>query len=319
MMLTKRGVKWMLRSRIVNRAVRTLACLRGRGLVLVYHRIGVFTPRDCEIVPTVPVDLFRMHMQALGEVADLVTIDELLSPVNGDRTDLRSQRPSVAVTFDDDLPSHVAYALPVLREMLVPAAFFLSGRALHCLGPYWFQQLEALLITHGAVRTAALLGTPPAAAARLARACQQSPAMRRRLAAVSAHAAQPSILQREDIAALSAAGMTIGFHTLDHDVLPTLGDAAMEAAVVQGRNQLAAAARHAVRFFAYPYGRVDARSARVVRNGGFEAAFTGQPEAVHRRHDRYTIGRWEPGPLGVDELVVKLAMYLHRPVFPGRA
>jgi hypothetical protein len=68
-----------------------------------------------------------------------------------------------------------------------------------------------------------------------------------------------------------------------------------------------------VRFFAYPHGKADLRSAGAVRDGGFDAAFTGRPGATSRGNDRYVIGRWEPGPLRVDDLVVKLAIYLHRP------
>ena len=56
----------------------------------------------------------------------------------------------MAVTFDDDLRSHVDYALPTLRQLGVPAAFFLSGRALHGQNVYWFQQLETLLKAHDA-------------------------------------------------------------------------------------------------------------------------------------------------------------------------
>lgn len=302
----------MLRSRRINSAVRALACARGHGLVLVYHRIGPAASPDHEIVPSVPVDVFRSHLQTLGEIADLVTIGELLSPIDGHRGHLRHHRPAVAVTFDDDLPSHVGDALPVLREVVVPAAFFLSGRALHGLGAYWFQQLEALLLVHGTARTAALLDAPSSTPGSLGLACERNPELRRRVAEVSRDQREPAVLQREGIEALGAAGMTIGFHTLDHSILPALDDVALKAAIRRGRDQLAAAAHTDVRFFAYPHGKTDVRSSNAVRDAGFDAAFTGRPGAVRRRHDRYAIGRWEPGALRVDDLVAKLAMYLHR-------
>jgi peptidoglycan/xylan/chitin deacetylase (PgdA/CDA1 family) len=320
MMLAKRGLTWILRSRTVNSAVRALARARGHSLVLVYHRVALSTSPDCDIVPTVSVDVFRAHLQALGEVAELVTLDELLATRTAGRVaDASRMRLSIAVTLDDDLPSHVIHALPILREVRVPAAFFLSGRALHRLGPYWFQQLEALLLTRGARKTAALLGIPSATPATLALACEQSRGIRRRVGEVSADVRAPSTLEREDIASLSAARMTIGFHTLDHAILPGMDDTELAGAVAHGRTQLAAAAGAAVRFFAYPHGKVDARSARAVRDGGFEAAFTGRPEALRRRNDRYAIGRWEPGSIGVDDFLVKLAMYLHRPILPVAA
>jgi peptidoglycan/xylan/chitin deacetylase (PgdA/CDA1 family) len=317
MMLAKRGLTWILRSHTVNGVVRALARARGHSLVLVYHRVAPSRSPDCDIVPTVSVDVFRAHLQALGEVAELVTLDELLTARTARRVaDACRMRPCVAVTFDDDLPSHVIHALPILREAGVPAAFFLSGRALHGLGPYWFQQLEALLVTRGARNTAALLGIESATPATLALACEQSRGIRRRVGEVSADLLAPSTLEREDIASLSAARMTIGFHTLDHAILPGMDDTDLEGAVAHGRSQLAAAAGAPVRFFAYPHGKVDARSAGAVRDGGFEAAFTGRPEALRRRNDRYAIGRWEPGSIGVDDFLAKLAIYLHRPIRP---
>jgi hypothetical protein len=67
-----------------------------------------------------------------------------------------------------------------------------------------------------------------------------------------------------------------------------------------------------VRHFAYPYGKTDDRSTAVVRRAGFQSAFTGQPRPIRSGDDRFRLGRWEPGPLGVDEFLVKLAVRLHR-------
>jgi peptidoglycan/xylan/chitin deacetylase (PgdA/CDA1 family) len=256
------------------------------------------------------VDVFRAQLQALCEVVDLVTIDEVLSsdrPPAGDQ-----KRPAVALTFDDDLPSHVEYALPVLREVGVPAAFFLSGRVLHGLGSYWFQQLEALLIAHGERRTAALLGVPEADAGSLARTCEGRMDLRHRASELAAGMSIPAILERDAIATFVPAGMTVGFHTVDHDVLPDLDDPALENAVSRGREDLAAAAGAAVRYFAYPHGKADTRSAVVVRRAGFSAAFTGRAQPVREGDDVHRLGRWEPGPLGVDDLLVTMAVRLHR-------
>ena len=67
-----------------------------------------------------------------------------------------------------------------------------------------------------------------------------------------------------------------------------------------------------MRYFAYPHGKADARSAAAVRAAGFDAAFTGRAQPLRRDDDRYRLGRWEPGALGVDDLLVNLAVRLHR-------
>lgn len=302
----------LLRSSTINRAVRALARVRGHRLVLVYHRVGPSAPTGCEIVPSVPVDVFRAQLQALGEIYDLVTLDEILRGDRSREPGSRKRRAGVAVTFDDDLPSHAEHALPVLRELGVPAAFFLSGRALHGLGPYWFQQLEALLIAYGERRAAALLHLPERRARELVLSCEQNADLRRRVSEVAAGLAIPGILERDAIAALSAGGMTIGFHTVEHDLLPELTGAALDNAVSRGRDDLAAAAGAAVHYFAYPHGKADTRSAAAVRRAGFNAAFTGFPQPVRDGDDPYRLGRWEPGPLGVDDLLVNIAVRLYR-------
>jgi peptidoglycan/xylan/chitin deacetylase (PgdA/CDA1 family) len=256
--------------------------------------------------------VFRAQLQALGDVYDLVTLDEILRREGSRHTARREQRAAVAVTFDDDLPSHTEHALPVLRELGVPATFFLSGRALHGLGAYWFQHLETLLIAHGEQRAAALLQLPERRARELVLACERNAELRRRVNDLTAGLDTPRILERDAIAELAAAGMTIGFHTVEHDFLPDVTDAALDDAVSRGRQDLATAAGTAVDYFAYPHGKPDTRSAAVVRRAGFKAAFTGFPLAVRDGDDRYCLGRWEPGSLGVDDLLVNIAVRLHR-------
>jgi peptidoglycan/xylan/chitin deacetylase (PgdA/CDA1 family) len=298
---------------MVNRAVRAFARVRGHRLVLVYHRLGPSRPPGCEIVPSVPVDVFRVQLQALGEIVDLVTLDEILAQDAPPRKTVgQGRRPAVAVTFDDDLPSHAQYALPVLRELGVRATFFLSGRALHGLGAYWFQHLEALLTAYGERRTAALLRVPEPRAEDLALACEGNADLRRRVSELAAAVSAPEILKPDAIAALVAAGMTVGFHTVEHDILPKLDEAALDDAVSRGCEELAAAAGAAVRYFAYPHGKADTRSTAAVRRAGFNAAFTGVAQPLRPKDDRHRLGRWEPGPLGVDDLLINLAVRLHR-------
>jgi len=312
--LVRRAATTLLRSSTVNRAVRALARFRGHRLVLVYHRLGPSVPTA--VVPTVPVDVFRTHLHALREAVDLVSIDEVLAPASRGSTVERS-RPAVALTFDDDLPSHVEHVLPVLRELDVPATFFLSGRTLQGLGAYWFQHLEALLLHFGEQRTATLLDLPDLPVERVMIACETDPDLRARVMERAAGLPAPEILDRAAIAALGRAGMSVGFHTVAHDVLPNLENGTLERAVSEGREALSAAAGVPVRYFAYPHGKVDARSAAAVKRARFDAAFTGQARPLRRADDVYRVGRWEPGSIDAGSLLVKLAMRLHTAAPPG--
>jgi peptidoglycan/xylan/chitin deacetylase (PgdA/CDA1 family) len=306
--LLRRSAARLLGVRGVNRAVRAVAAARGHALVLVYHRLGPPRPTG-QVVPSVPVEVFRAQLHALGELVDFVSLDAVVDRTG--RDDGSGRRPAVAVTFDDDLPSHLAHALPVLRETSVPATFFLSGRALNGRGPYWFQPLEALLDANGAGGTAALLRLADTDTEQMVLACERDAELRRRVTTLASELPSPALLEPPAMATLSAAGATIGFHTLEHEALPGLDDAGLDDAVARGRDDLARAVAAPVRFFAYPHGKADTRTAAAVRRAGFDAAFTGRRQPVRRGDDRYRLGRWEPGPLAVDDLLVELAVRLH--------
>jgi peptidoglycan/xylan/chitin deacetylase (PgdA/CDA1 family) len=310
--LPRRAAALLIASTPVNYVVRGAARLRGRALILIYHRVGPPLPAGCEIVPTVAIDTFRHHLHTLRELVDFVPLERIISADAGALPLGSGARPPVAVTFDDDLPSHVQHALPILRELGIPATFFLSGRALHGLGPYWFQWLETLLVNRGPRQTAALLKVSDAAPHSLLLAAAANAELRRRVCEVAAALPIPELLDREGIAALASAAMTVGFHTVDHDMLPGLDEAGLHDAVSRGRRDLAALTGQPVQFFAYPFGRSDHRCAAAVRQAGFLAAFTGRPAPWQRAVHRYDVGRWEPGAIRVEDLVAKLAVRLHR-------
>jgi peptidoglycan/xylan/chitin deacetylase (PgdA/CDA1 family) len=258
----------------------------------------------------------------------------------------------------------------VLEAMRVPATFFLSGRALHGLGPYWWSLLERSIRSRGLEATRRLLGlwaretTRRTASTRksdmpadLAVALEGSPLVEQlsRLldtrpldthpletspiethtietalpgaVPMSAAAPSPSLthaqadappMPAEDIHALASAGMTIGFHTLRHPVLTTLPLAAQEAALSEGRRELAAAAGTAVDLLAYPHGRADASTADAAQRAGFVAAFAAGGRPITARSDRFLLARWEPGDLQGDAFAAAVAARLLRPPTPPR-
>jgi peptidoglycan/xylan/chitin deacetylase (PgdA/CDA1 family) len=305
---TRRIARRVLTSRSVASAVRTLAAARGHSLILVYHRVAPLRGHtDEEVVPTITPELFSAHLAALADVANIVSVETLLQ-----RSVDHGHKPAVAVTFDDDLPSHTEQTLPLLRKAGVKATFFLSGRALVGMGPYWFLNLDALIRVLGAAETRSLLGVDPSDCRPLSVVCESTPELQERIDQYAATRPLDAVLDRSGIDLLREAGMEIGFHTAAHAVLTTLTDAGLTDALTHGRVELSAAAQRPLRYFAYPYGKADARCAAAVRQAGFDAAFTGRSEPVRRGVDRFRIGRWEPGAASVDDLLIRLAVRFHR-------
>jgi len=293
-----------LRVPAVNGAVRRIAAARGRSLALVYHQVVPDGSRPSLLVPSIAEGLFRRQVEALGELGEIVP----LAALSGDPA--RQRRLRFALTFDDDYQTHADHVLPVLHALGVPGTFFLSGRSLHGLGPYWFEVLEWLIDARGLQDVAERLGIPSRFPMELALACEQAPRLQGLLEQM---AEQPAAhLRADQIRALAAATMTIGFHTLRHQVLPALPDDALGRALTEGRRELTTVAGQSLHLFAYPHGKGDHKVAAHVRAAGYTAAWTGLPNAVRSGDDPYLLGRWEPGPLEVDEFLVKVAVRLHR-------
>jgi hypothetical protein len=74
--------------------------------------------------------------------------------------------------------------------------------------------------------------------------------------------------------------------------------------VSRGREDLAIAAGHNSALFRLSSWQGDTRAAAAVSRAGFKAAFTGLPQPVRDGVDPHRLGRWEPGPLDIDELLV---------------
>jgi peptidoglycan/xylan/chitin deacetylase (PgdA/CDA1 family) len=274
-------------------------------LVLLYHRIE---PRDVaryELISTIPRDLFREQLSVLGELGRIVPLQAQLDDPPDAREPLR-----MALTFDDDYASHRRYVLPILRDLGLHATFFLSGRALHDLGAYWFQRLESLVAERGLRATAELLGLGEVVEAQLPLHCEGDP---RRLALIDRHAPEGEPpLDGAGISELVEAGMAVGFHTLDHPVLPLLEDDALRAALNKGRDELAGLVGRPLDWLAYPHGKADARTVQLTAKAGFAAAWTTQPRVLRPTDDRLQLGRWEAQPLSTDEVLILIGRLLRR-------
>jgi peptidoglycan/xylan/chitin deacetylase (PgdA/CDA1 family) len=303
----KRMGKAVLRFAPIRAAAMRAAAARGNGLALLYHRVTDDAAPPGDLVPSIPRRLLRRQLEVLGEVGELVPLERLHIPAAG-------RRPRFALSFDDDYRSHGSHVLPVLQALGVTGTFFLSGRSLHQLGPYWFEALERLVADRGLAGTRRLLGVNAATAAELAAVCE--PSLRLQQLVISAVDLAPCHLQPVQIAGLAEAGMTVGFHTLHHRRLVDLDDKGLHLALEDGRRALEAGIGRRVDLLAYPHGKADAKVAAAVRAAGYRMAWTGWPRPVRAGDDPFLFGRWEPGPLDTDAFVTALAVRVNRAAPP---
>jgi peptidoglycan/xylan/chitin deacetylase (PgdA/CDA1 family) len=299
----------LFRHALSRTAALRFAAHRGRSLVLLYHRVLPDGVAPDAIVPSVAVSLFRRHVETLMRVGEIVSVDELLDPQRF------HPRPRFALTFDDDHTGYVGTALPVLQSLGATATFFLSGRALHGLPPYWWTRVEWSLRTRGLDFTREALGLVGRTVAEITIALEESGRAAQlvsRLPPIN----EPS-MAAADIRALVRAGMTIGFHTLHHPILTSQSGLELNAALNEGRSELAAVAGGGVDLLAYPHGQASAVVADAAERAQFKAAFVTGGRPITASSDRFLLARWEPGPLDAAELDAHIAMRLLRRPTPG--
>ncbi len=285
----------MTRLALVREVAMRTPAARRRALVLLWHRVRPDGSRPESIVPTVSVDLFRRQLQALTTLGDIVPLSAIDEPD-------QPERPRFALTFDDDDPGHARHALPVLQKLGVPATFFLSGRWLHGLGPYWWERLETRIADDGLEAVATRLGCEASSPADLAASVEGTPLVDRIQQEMQTDPDVPE-MTGDDARLLVASGMEVGFHTVHHPVLTNLSDERLRAEVHDGRAELAADVGTTVERFAYPHGKVDGRVADAVAAAGYASAWTTTQWPAIPAEPAALRGRWEPGPRSSDALV----------------
>jgi peptidoglycan/xylan/chitin deacetylase (PgdA/CDA1 family) len=227
-----------------------------------------------------------------------------------------------ALTFDDDLP-HVEVVAPILRRANLPAAFFLCGASLDRPQPFWWHDLQVVVDQRGAspsrLRSLPELDLTPAirrvphAVHEVAEHIERMPPERRSAVAEEprSHAGKPRrALSARGVDRLSAAGFEIGFHARRHDLLWTLDDDALSAAMTDGRDLLEAAVGRAFTMIAHPHGKADGRAAGGARAAGYELGLTGSPTRVDPTTDPLLIGRVEAQALTLRDFAAALAAIL---------
>lgn len=285
-----------------------------RLCILTYHRI---LERPVAMLESEPdLAAFRWQMELLADCFNVLPLADALAMLDTGRLPPRA----VCITFDDGYRSVYDLALPVLKEFGLPATVFVTSGHVGS-GNMWNDRImDALqsLPPRDLDLSAAGLGrfslrTPAEREASLRDLTEASkylpPAARdalvRRLEAMAGcRGGQDLMLSAEMVVALDRNGVEIGAHTVTHPILTSLDDDSARREIAGGKRQLEALTGRPVRLFAYPNGKAgkdfDARHVAMVREAGFDAAFTTAAGAADPAHDRYQLPRsrpWDRTPL----------------------
>ena len=287
----------------------------GQMRILMLHGVGdrAFSGEDFERV-----------LVYLERHFEIVSLAEL---IHRTVSRLRIQGREIALTFDDGLRNNATVAYPLLREMGLPATFFVcpglvdEGRWL------WNHEVRARLDSvekrvcarirdslgfEAPVRGESEVDAVVAGmkALELPRRQRLEAAIRKEtseFAALPVHRRAYDVLGWSEIRQLDPKLITIGSHTLTHPILPTLEDADLETEIRDSKQRLEQVLRREVEFFCYPNGERDARARALVADT-YRAAVTTVPGTVTVGADLQGLPR-----IGVSPARPTLAWRLARP------
>ena len=198
------------------RALRPPPC----SVVLCYHAVSDDWPSSLAVRPA----QLRAHVEhMLGRGLRPATFAEAVRGPG-----------MLAVTFDDAFASVGSLALPVLRELAVPATVFVPTAFPGASGPLSWPGIGEW---------------------------RDGP-----------HAHELGCLTWAELRALAGAGWEIGSHTVSHPRLTLVDDARLRRELVESKLTIEEHVGLPCRSFAYPYGDEDKRVVAATRRAGYAAA-----------------------------------------------
>jgi peptidoglycan/xylan/chitin deacetylase (PgdA/CDA1 family) len=327
------GARWVVRS------VARRAAGGARVLILSYHLPSDdFEESAQRVLPSLVVSTttLRRQLQQLAREREIVSLDEacrLLQAPPALASRRRSAPDVAVVTFDDGYVGVHEEALPVLRDLRIPAAVYVptgfvgtNRRLLH----------DRLFATLSELKRRRLLpqaaGLAPELQARLD-ACAGEGAgdtldiliswlPHDRLGAIAAALEQRLGMQEQDLPAetrvmdwdelraLEAGGVDVGGHTVNHVALVNVAPDQARAEIQGCHRDLAERLGERARHFAYPNGYYSSAIRRAVEEAGFASAVTTEDVENRHRGELFTLKRktiWENSTLGATSYSAALA------------
>lgn len=260
--------------------------------------------------------VFASQIEYLAEHFDLVPLDAVLEQLRAQASPARRR---IALTFDDGLRNNYTVVYPILKRLGVPATYFVcpglveNGRwlwnhdareRLRALTPAqreaiaspereveeileWMKTLDP--VRRGGVEDAIRSATP---------GFEPTPLQRERF----------DVMRWEDLAALDPGLITIGSHTVSHQILTTLDQAALDFEIQESRRWLERRLGRAVEHFCYPCGAYNPAVLGRVREC-YRSAVATTEAGVVAGDDRHCLPR-----IPASDNLPLLAWRLHWPV-----
>lgn len=276
-------------------------------LILLYHRVVTRDElRRRYIQPGMYVldDVFERQIRLLRDEFEVLSLADLMRRWDGDG--LEEGKRYCVVTFDDGWVDNYAHALPVLKRYGIPATVFLATSLIGTRQWFWPERLLFLLehayagsagpTEREAARAVLRRSVPGAGGAAgdrgrlrardlegtfepIVEACKKLAQERiDELIDTLSETLQVvvpderALLNWDEVAQMSEAGILFGSHSCTHRILTTLPGHEVRRELEESRARLSASVRTFVPVFCYPNGDYNQEIRDAVRKSGYEAA-----------------------------------------------
>ncbi len=269
---------------------------------------------------------FEHRMRWVGQHFNVLPLTDAVARLRNCTLPARA----LAITFDDGYADNQRIAAPILHGLGLPATFFIATGYLD--GGCMFNDaitaavrgcargsLDLTELALGTHSLASLAQRRSAIAALLTQLKSLDPAQRAAKTEAICRVTEvvpPTdlMMNSSQVTALARDGFEIGAHTVNHPILARLGRAAARDEIHRGRQRLEEIADAAIRMFAYPNGRpgedYTSDTTELVRQLGFDAAFTTAHGVANRSADHYQLPRFTPWDLGDLKFGLRMARNL---------
>lgn len=276
-------------------------------LVLTYHRVTALQS-DPQLLAVTPQH-FRAHLQFLKNRYPIVRFEDDWSNI---------KKPAVVITFDDGYADNVLEALPILEDVGVPSAFFVSTGTIGSKKEFWSDELARVVLGNWPFYETFELDEKHYARSWPTRTFADRQTLYRDL-----HLLMKSVdvLRRDSwlmrlrqwarageegreenrpmtVAELHRLGRskwtTVGAHGINHMPLSSMSITDQRKEIEESKMQLESWTGQEVKVFSYPYGqRCDYTQTTVdlCKKAGFTKAASNFPGQGHRWTDPYQIPR----------------------------
>ena len=293
----------LLASRITNPASRA----RDKLTIVTFHRVlpaPILAQYPLPGIAVTPEELRRF----LTVFQEHYTVGSLYECARLHQSGEPSEKPPLAVTFDDGQLDNYLFALPVLNAMNIRASFYVVTGAIESNEILWHDRIafavQKLQHRGGSELLAGLAewGVPTNASdpvnAAVAAAKLLDPGERgRRLEQleklVGAHIRPDwdGMMTWDHIREMRSGGHEIGSHSTSHPILPLVSDQALQHEIEHSRRQLEAQMDSEVHSFCYPNGDYDERVIASVKQAGYALAVTTRYGINAQHSDPFSLRR----------------------------